>query len=97
MKIKCIIKINREEFPGYLSIENGKIIIYKRGLFHRTKIVMKIPINMIDSIILRWRLFYIKGILRISTGIYLKEIILKGGKDLMRVLNRIKYTIENRI
>jgi len=97
MKIKCTIKINREEFPGYLSIENGKIIIYRRSLFHRNKVIMKIPINMIDDIALRWRLFYIKGILKVSLGIYIKEIILKGEKYLMRVLSRIKHTIENRI
>jgi len=90
MKIYCEIFIDGKRLDGYLIADGEYIFLYKKKLFFKGKPIIRIPLKSIIDIEIKWRIFYIKAVIRITVGLYIKQIMLKGDKKLATFLGNLR-------
>lgn len=93
MKIDCILNIDRKEYRGFISLNDGDLVFYRKRFLLKDDLVFRIPLKSIVDVEIKWRIFYVKATLKISTGIYIKRIILRGDKRLANFLLKIENII----
>ena len=94
MRIDCEIFLDGRRFKGFLTMDGEYIIFYKKRLFFKEKPLYRIPLKSISEIEIKWRIFYIKGVIRVAAGILIKEIIVRGDKSLADFLNKISLIVK---
>jgi len=75
MRVDCELLLDGRRFKGFLTMDGEYIIFYKKRFLFKEKPLYRIPIRSVLDVEIMWRIFYIKGIIRFTTGIMFKEVI----------------------